>query len=54
MMEAIMSYPDLKDAGLLLQTNDAQGLYERFGFQPVSHPERWLNRPRSDLPPALR
>jgi GNAT superfamily N-acetyltransferase len=27
---------------LLLATNDAHGLYERFGFEPLATPERWM------------
>lgn len=27
---------------VLLATADAHGLYERFGFEPIQHPERWM------------
>jgi GNAT superfamily N-acetyltransferase len=29
---------------MLLATSDAAGLYERFGFKPLDHPERWMER----------
>jgi GNAT superfamily N-acetyltransferase len=32
---------------LLLATADAHGLYERFGFQPLAEPERYLAMPLS-------
>jgi GNAT superfamily N-acetyltransferase len=51
MMHALTEHPDLRATGLMLATIDAHGLYERFGFKALSHPERWMNRPRPDLPP---
>jgi|SRR6185295_14870858 len=41
LMECIVSHPDLQ--GLrrwMLGTRDAHGLYARFGFTPLKHPER--------------
>lgn len=46
LMEAIMNYPDLQ--GLrrwILATKDAHSLYEKFGFQALKHPERWMEKP---------
>ena len=46
LMEAILSHPELQ--GLrrwILATRDAHGLYEQFGFSPLRHPERWMERP---------
>jgi GNAT superfamily N-acetyltransferase len=43
LMETIIAHPDLQ--GLrrwLLATYDAHGLYERYGFTPLVHPERWM------------
>ena len=40
---AIMTHPDLQ--GLrrwILLTRDAHGLYEKFGWKPVDHPERYM------------
>lgn len=29
---------------VVLATADAHGVYERFGFAPLAHPERWMAR----------
>lgn len=45
LMETIGAHPDLQ--GLrrwLLATQDAHGLYRRYGFQPLSQPERLMER----------
>lgn len=45
LMEAIVGHPELQ--GLrrwVLATKDAHGLYEKFGFGPLLHPERWMER----------
>ena len=45
LMETIHAHPDLQ--GLrrwLLATRDAHGLYEQFGWTPLDHPERWMNK----------
>jgi GNAT superfamily N-acetyltransferase len=45
MMEAILAHPELR--GLrrwMLFTKDAHGLYAQFGFTPVTHPERCMER----------
>jgi GNAT superfamily N-acetyltransferase len=46
LMNVIVSHPDLQ--GLrrwVLATLDAHSLYEKFGFQGLVHPERWMERP---------
>ena len=43
LMETIIAHPDLQ--GLrrwMLVTLDAHGLYEQFGFKPLTHPERHM------------
>ena len=48
LMETLLAHPDLQ--GLrrtVLATNDAHGLYERFGFEPLPTPERWMSLVRS-------
>jgi N-acetylglutamate synthase-like GNAT family acetyltransferase len=43
LIQTIKAHPDLQ--GLRrwnLATADAHGLYSRFGFKPVAHPERWM------------
>ncbi len=50
LMECVMDHPRL--AGLrrfLLVTRDAHGLYRRFGFAPLAHPERHMEIVRPDL-----
>lgn len=45
LMECILAHPDLQ--GLRrwsLVTRDAHGLYQRFGFQALRTPERWMER----------
>jgi GNAT superfamily N-acetyltransferase len=45
LMQAIVAHPDLQ--GLRrwsLLTRDAHGLYAQFGFQPLSQPERHMER----------
>ncbi len=45
LIEVVTSYPDLQ--GLRrwsLATRDAHGLYEQYGFTPLSAPERWMER----------
>lgn len=46
LMEVIISHPDLQ--GLrrwILATRDAHSLYEKFGFQALKFPERWMEKP---------
>jgi GNAT superfamily N-acetyltransferase len=50
LMEAVLAHPELQ--GLRrwgLVTHDAQGLYQRFGFTPVAHPERHMEIHRPGL-----
>jgi GNAT superfamily N-acetyltransferase len=50
MLEFIMSHPDLQ--GLrrwMLATRDAHGLYYKYGFQPISHPERLMEIHQPDV-----
>lgn len=45
LMQAIMEHPELQ--GLRrwsLVTRDAHGLYEQFGFTPLSNPQRYMER----------
>jgi GNAT superfamily N-acetyltransferase len=48
LMETLLAHPDLQ--GLrrtVLATKDAHLLYERFGFEPLPLPERWMSLVRS-------
>lgn len=45
MMEALTAHPDLQGLRrMLLVTRDAHGLYEKFGFQPLAAPARFMER----------
>ena len=49
LMETIIAHPDLQ--GLrrwTLATRDAHGLYEKYGFGPLVHPDRWMERTAPD------
>ena len=45
LMSTIVEHPDLQGLKrFLLITDDAQGLYSRYGFTPLAHPEGWMER----------
>jgi GNAT superfamily N-acetyltransferase len=51
LVSAMLSYIDATDVkSTLLRTQDAQGLYERFGFQPLPEPIGFMRRPRPEIP----
>jgi GNAT superfamily N-acetyltransferase len=40
-----LDHPELRGLRrITLATDDAHGLYARFGFGPLPHPERWMQR----------
>ena len=43
LMECVMSHPDLQGLRrFALVTQDAHGLYRKFGFAALGHAERWM------------
>ncbi len=43
--ETVLGHPRLEGLRVwLLGTRDAHGLYEKVGFEPVSPPERWMQK----------
>ncbi len=54
MMEVIMNHPGLQAfRRWMLATQDAQGLYAQFGFQPLDKPERIMRySPFDEYPPG--
>jgi GNAT superfamily N-acetyltransferase len=49
LMDVIVNHPDLQ--GLrrwVLATRDAHGLYEKFEFSELRHPERWMEKTAPD------
>lgn len=50
LMECVMGHPDLE--GLrrwMLATQDAHGLYAKFGFTAIKNAERWMESHRPDV-----
>ena len=47
LMEAVLSHPDVRSLRrLALVTDDAHGLYARYGFQPLDDVRKWMQRRR--------
>ncbi len=47
LMDIIINYPDLKDVNAwMLATRDAHGLYAKFGFKLLEHPELYMKLER--------
>jgi len=45
LMQAILEHPDLQGfRRWILATKDAHGLYEKFEFSALRHPERWMEK----------
>ena len=45
LMTYIMAYPDLQNLKrFMLATVDAHTVYAPFGFQPIQHTERWMEK----------
>jgi GNAT superfamily N-acetyltransferase len=43
LVESALEHPEATGLGrILLATDDAHGLYRRFGFTAISNPERWM------------
>jgi GNAT superfamily N-acetyltransferase len=50
LMEAVAAHPHLQGLRrFVLVTRDAHGLYERFGFRPLSRPEGYMELHRPDV-----
>src|SRR5438270_5430371 len=50
LMECIMGHPDLQALRRwMLATQDAHGLYVKFGFTPLKNPEAWMEIHREDI-----
>ena len=44
MLETLVNLPELSGLPLILATRDAHSLYEKFGFEALPKPERWMIR----------
>src|SRR5258708_4056109 len=50
MMEAVKAHPHLRGIRrFMLVTRDAHGLYEKYGFKPLAHPERHMELLNRDV-----
>ena len=50
LMEVIMSHPGLQGLRrMMLATRDAHGLYEKFGFVPLTNADRWMQIHNPDI-----
>jgi GNAT superfamily N-acetyltransferase len=49
LMETIVGHPELQGfRRWVLATKDAHKLYEKYGFTPLKHPERWMEKAARD------
>ena len=49
LMETIVGHPDLQGfRRWVLATKDAHTLYEKYGFTPLKHPTRWMEKAAPD------
>jgi GNAT superfamily N-acetyltransferase len=49
LMETIVDHPDLQGfRRWILATRDAHTLYEKYGFTPLKHPQRWMEKAAPD------
>lgn len=45
LVEAVLEHPQVRDVlRIALLTEDAHGLYERYGFAPLDDVDRWMQR----------
>lgn len=52
LMQVIMEHPSLQGLRrFLLATRDAHGLYQQYGFTPLTSPDRWMQVHRPDVYP---
>jgi GNAT superfamily N-acetyltransferase len=52
LIEAVLAHPEVAGArNVVLATADAHALYTRFGFGPLTQPERWLSLRRPGCEP---
>jgi GNAT superfamily N-acetyltransferase len=45
LVEAMLAHEDLQTVSWLLGTQDAHGLYEKYGFNVVEDPRRFMRKP---------
>jgi GNAT superfamily N-acetyltransferase len=45
LVDTAVAHPDVRAVGQVLATEPGRTLYARFGYRPLAHPERWMERP---------
>lgn len=48
LLETVFSHPEVRSVRCLLRTDDAQGLYRKFGFKPLERENNLMHRPVAD------
>ena len=44
LVDTAVAHPDVRGVRQILATEPGRGLYARFGYRPLAHPERWMER----------
>ncbi|MCC7479449.1 GNAT family N-acetyltransferase [bacterium] len=51
LMNSVASHPDLASVRVhCLETENAHGLYRRYGFRPIARPQYWMEKRRPGAP----
>jgi GNAT superfamily N-acetyltransferase len=45
LVDTAVGHPDVRGVRQILATEPGRSLYARFGYRPLAHPERWMDRP---------
>jgi GNAT superfamily N-acetyltransferase len=45
LVDTAVGHPDVRGVRQVLATEPGRTLYARFGYHPLAHPERWMERP---------
>ena len=45
LVDTAVAHPDVRAVSQILATEPGRSLYARFGYLPLAHPERWMERP---------
>src|SRR5258708_38831256 len=45
LVDTAVGHPDVRGVRQILAAEPGRSLYARFGYGPLAHPERWMDRP---------
>jgi GNAT superfamily N-acetyltransferase len=45
LVDTAVGHPDVRGVRQILAAEPGRSLYARFGYRPLAHPERWMERP---------